>query len=198
MIKRLFDCSVAGVALVLLSPVIVVVSLVVLADLGRPIFFVQERPGLKGRIFRVFKFRTMREPNPDGLLDEGDAERMTAIGRLLRSTSLDEVPQLWNVFKGDMSLVGPRPLLKEYLPLYNARQAKRHDVRPGITGWAQVNGRNNLSWQEKFEFDIWYVENQSFWLDMKILMKTVRKVLARKDISSEDHPTSVRFEGNDE
>lgn len=188
----------SGVALVVLSPIVLLVALIVLADLGRPVFFVQERPGLGGRLFRVLKFRTMREPNLDGLLDEGDAERMSRVGKVLRSTSLDEVPQLWNVFKGDMSLVGPRPLLKEYLPLYNDRQAKRHDVRPGITGWAQVNGRNNLSWQEKFEFDIWYVENQSFWLDMKILMKTVKKVVGRKDISSDDHATSVRFEGNDE
>lgn len=197
LIKRMFDLCVSGVALLLLWPVVLLVAFIVLLDLGWPVLFIQERPGFKGRIFRVYKFRTMRQPNPDGLLDEGDAERMTRVGKFLRSTSLDELPQLWNVFKGNMSLVGPRPLLKEYLPLYSANQARRHDVKPGITGWAQVNGRNNLSWQEKFEFDIWYVDNQSFCLDMQILLKTVRKVLGRKDISSDDHATSVRFEGND-
>lgn len=196
--KRLFDVFVSLLFLIFLLPIIFLVFLIVWYDLGRPIFFTQERPGLGGKIFKLYKFRTMREPNPDGLLDEGDAERMTRLGRILRSTSLDELPQLWNVLKGEMSLVGPRPLLTEYLPLYSARQARRHDVKPGITGWAQVNGRNNLSWQEKFEFDVWYVENQSFWLDMRILMKTVKKVLSRKDVASDDHATSVRFEGNDE
>lgn len=198
MAKRIFDFTISVLTLICLAPLMALVAVVVFLDLGRPVFFIQERPGVGGRLFTLYKFRTMRKPNPDGLLDEGDAERMTRIGRLLRSTSLDELPQLWNVLKGDMSLVGPRPLLTEYLPLYSARQARRHDVRPGITGWAQVNGRNNLSWQEKFEFDVWYVENQSFWLDMRILVKTVKKVLSRKDVASDDHATSVRFEGNDE
>jgi len=196
--KRLIDILVSVIVLAVFFPIICLVALIVWFDLGRPVLFVQERPGLGGRIFKLYKFRTMREPNPDGLLDEGDAERMTKIGRLIRSTSLDELPQLWNVLKGEMSLVGPRPLLKDYLPLYNERQARRHEVRPGITGWAQINGRNNLSWQEKFEFDVWYVENQSLWLDFKILIGTFKKVLARKDVSSDDHVTSVRFEGNDE
>jgi len=196
--KRIIDIFASVLVLAVFFPVICLVALIVWFDLGRPVLFVQERPGLRGRIFKLYKFRTMREPNPDGLLDEGDAERMTKIGRLIRSTSLDELPQLWNVLKGEMSLVGPRPLLKEYLPLYNERQARRHEVRPGITGWAQINGRNNLSWQEKFEFDVWYVENQSLWLDFKILVGTFKKVLARKDVSSDDHATSVRFEGNDE
>lgn len=196
--KRLFDIVIAISFLTLFLPICFIVSLIVWYDLGRPVLFVQERPGLDGKIFKLYKFRTMRQPNPDGLLDEGDAERMTRLGRLLRSTSLDELPQLWNVLKGEMSLVGPRPLLTEYLPLYSARQFRRHDVRPGITGWAQVNGRNNLSWQEKFEFDVWYVENQSFLLDMRILLKTVKKVLSRKDVAGDDHATSVRFEGNDQ
>lgn len=197
MVKRIFDFTIAALALLCLAPVMGLVAILVLWDLGRPILFCQARPGVGARIFTVYKFRTMREPNPDGLLDEGDAERMTHLGRILRSSSLDELPQLWNVVRGDMSLVGPRPLLVEYLPLYNERQAKRHEVRPGVTGWAQVNGRNNLSWQEKFEFDVWYVENQSFWLDMRILFRTVKKVLSRKDVTSDDHATSVRFEGND-
>ncbi|MGG5872977.1 sugar transferase [Pseudomonas peli] len=185
-------------ALSLSAPLLFVLVLIVYFDLGFPVLFRQQRPGYKGRPITVYKFRTMREPNPEGLLDEGDAARMTRVGRLLRSSSLDELPQLWNVLKGEMSLVGPRPLLMDYLPLYNERQMRRHDVRPGITGWAQVNGRNNLSWQEKFEFDIWYVENQSFWLDMKILWMTVAKVFKREGITTDEHATSVRFEGNKE
>ncbi|WP_313026052.1 sugar transferase [Pseudomonas lopnurensis] len=181
----------------LLSPLALVVFFLVLIDIGRPAFFVQIRPGLNARPFKMYKFRTMHEADVDGLLGIGDAERMTRVGRFLRSTSLDELPQLLNVLKGEMSLVGPRPLLMDYLPLYNERQMRRHDVLPGITGWAQVNGRNNLSWQEKFEFDIWYVENRSFLLDMKILWLTVVKVFKREGVSSQGHATSVRFEGND-
>ena len=196
--KRAFDFFFSIFSFILFSFLFLMLYLVILVSLGRPVFFVQERPGYKGGGFKVYKFRTMREPNSDGLLGVGDAERMTRVGRFLRSTSLDELPQLWNVLKGDMSLVGPRPLLMDYLPLYNERQMRRHDVKPGITGWAQVNGRNNLSWQEKFELDIWYVENRSFWLDLKILWLTVIKVFKREGISSQEHVTSVRFEGNDQ
>lgn len=195
--KKGFDFLVSFMLLLLLAPVFLVLYYLVLKDLGRPVFFNQQRPGYKGRPFTVYKFRTMHEMEADGLLGVGDAERMTRVGRFLRSTSLDELPQLLNVLKGEMSLVGPRPLLMDYLPLYNERQMRRHDVLPGITGWAQVNGRNNMSWQEKFEFDIWYVENRSFFLDMKILWLTVVKVFQREGVSSQGHATSVRFEGND-
>lgn len=197
-LKRIFDVLVSVLLVGLLSFVFFLACSVVLVSLGRPVLFVQERPGFKGRTFKVYKFRTMYALDADGLLGIGDAERMTRGGRFLRSSSLDELPQLWNVLKGEMSLVGPRPLLMDYLPLYSERQMRRHDVRPGITGWAQVNGRNNLSWQEKFEFDIWYVENQSFWLDMKILWMTVAKVFKREGITTDEHATSVRFEGNKE
>lgn len=195
--KRALDIFVASLLLILGVPFFLVLFAVVYFDLGRPVLFSQQRPGYKGRPITVYKFRTMHELGSDGLLGVGDAERMTRMGRFLRSTSLDELPQLWNVLKGEMSLVGPRPLLMDYLPLYSERQMRRHDVKPGITGWAQVNGRNNLSWQEKFELDIWYVENQSFLLDMKILWLTVVKVFKREGISSQEHATSVRFEGND-
>ena len=196
--KRLFDIFISLVCLLVFVALAILISIVVYCDLGLPIFFKQTRPGLKGKKFTVYKFRTMREPSADGLLAEGDAERLTKTGRFLRKTSLDEIPQIWNVLKGDMSLVGPRPLLVDYLPLYDERQMRRHDVVPGITGWAQINGRNNLSWQEKFELDVWYVENHSFWLDIKILFKTVAKVLQREGVSSPEHVTSEKFEGNDE
>ncbi|TBU82179.1 sugar transferase [Pseudomonas daroniae] len=196
--KRIFDSCFAMLLLAVFFPLYIVLAGLVFLDLGRPVFFCQRRPGYQGQPITVYKFRTMHELGADGLLGVGDAERMTRVGRFLRSTSLDELPQLWNVLKGDMSLVGPRPLLMDYLPLYNERQMRRHDVKPGITGWAQVNGRNNLSWQEKFELDIWYVENHSFWLDLKILCLTVSKVFKREGISSQEHVTSVRFEGNDE
>ncbi|MGQ7818403.1 sugar transferase [Metapseudomonas furukawaii] len=196
--KRLFDVTLSAFLLLVLSPVIVSLVFLVFIDLGRPVIFRQRRPGYKGVEITVYKFRTMREQIDDGLLGVGDSERLTRIGRLLRSTSLDEIPQLWNVLKGEMSLVGPRPLLMDYLPLYNQRQMRRHDVLPGITGWAQVNGRNNLSWQEKFELDIWYVENRSLALDLKILWMTIVKVFKREGISSKENATSVRFEGNDE
>lgn len=196
--RRVFDISVSLFFLLVSIPLFLAVLIAVYFDLGRPVFFNQQRPGYKGRPITVYKFRTMHKLEADGLLGIGDAERMTRIGRFLRSTSLDELPQLFNVLKGDMSLVGPRPLLMDYLPLYNERQMRRHDVKPGITGWAQVNGRNNLSWQEKFELDIWYVENHSFWLDLKILFLTVSKVFKREGISSQERVTSVRFEGNDQ
>ncbi len=196
-VKRSLDVIVAFLVISIGAPLFLLLSLVVFLSLGRPVFFKQRRPGYKGNPITVYKFRTMHEMEDDGLLGIGDAERMTRLGRFLRSTSLDELPQLLNVLKGEMSLVGPRPLLMDYLPLYNERQMHRHDVLPGITGWAQVNGRNNLSWQEKFEFDIWYVENRSFWLDIKILWLTVVKVFKREGVSSQGHATSVRFEGND-
>ena len=176
MLKRIFDILVAFIALVFLSPVLMFVGWKIAQKLGRPILFKQERPGLKGEVFQMIKFRSMR----DGVDSDGnvlpDSERLTPFGDKLRSTSLDELPGLWSVLKGDMSLVGPRPLLVEYLPLYSATQARRHDVKPGITGWAQVNGRNAISWEQKFSFDVWYVDNQSFWLDIKILFLTVKKV----------------------
>lgn len=196
MIKRLFDIVVALIALILLSPVYLFVAYKVKRNLGSPVLFKQIRPGLHGKPFEMIKFRTMK----DGVDRNGnilpDAERLTPFGKILRSTSLDELPELWNVLKGDMSLVGPRPLLMDYLPLYNERQAKRHDVKPGITGYAQVNGRNAISWEQKFELDAWYVENQSFWLDLKIIAKTIRKVIAKDDINAADDATMPKFEGN--
>jgi lipopolysaccharide/colanic/teichoic acid biosynthesis glycosyltransferase len=195
-LKRLFDIGVAAIALVLLSPVILVVSVVVICTQGWPIFFVQQRPGLHGRPFRILKFRTMRNAvNAAGAL-QPDAERLTGVGKFLRSSSLDELPALVNVLVGDMSLVGPRPLLMRYLPLYSARQARRHDVRPGITGWAQVNGRNLLTWEEKFEMDVWYVENRGFLLDLKILLRTIVNVLHRKGISASGEATMPEFRGS--
>ncbi len=194
--KRLFDLVVAGILLVIMFPVSVIVALLVLVDMGRPVLFAQTRPGLKGKPFRIYKFRTLRVPSEDGLIHESDVRQMTRVGRFLRVTSLDELPQLWNVIKGDMSLVGPRPLLMSYLPLYNDFQMRRHNVRPGITGWAQVNGRNDLSWPEKFELDVWYVDNQTFLLDLRILAMTVGKVIAREGVTTKGKETSEPFVGN--
>lgn len=194
--KRSFDIVASVILLVLLIPVCLSVMLFVRLRLGSPIFFSQLRPGKGGKPFMMVKFRTMREArDKDGKL-LADAERLTSFGRLLRSTSLDELPELWNVLKGDMSLVGPRPLLMEYLPLYSPDQARRHEVQPGITGWAQVNGRNAISWEEKFAFDVWYVDNMSMWLDMKILALTLAKVLGRAGISSGGEATMPRFTGS--
>ncbi len=195
MIKRLMDVLAASAALLLLSPAIICVAVLVHIKLGSPVFFRQVRPGLHGKSFNMIKFRTMLDAvdeNGDVLPDE---VRLTSFGKFLRSTSLDELPGLWCVLKGDMSLVGPRPLLVEYLPLYSAEQARRHEVKPGITGWAQVNGRNAISWVQKFELDVWYVDNQSFWLDIKILFLTVWKVLSRKDISADGEVTMAPFLG---
>lgn len=193
--KRLFDIVVAAVALLVLSPVIALVAFGVWRNLGGPVVFRQTRPGLNGRPFVMLKFRTMRDAvGPDGQ-PLPDAARMTPFGAVLRSTSLDELPELWNVLKGEMSLVGPRPLLMDYLPLYSPEQARRHDVRPGLTGWAQVNGRNALSWDEKFKLDVWYVDNRSLALDLKILAMTVRRVFARDGISAEGEATMPRFTG---
>jgi sugar transferase EpsL len=195
-LKRLFDVSFSFCAILSATPVLLVLMLLIWMLLGRPVFFYQKRPGLNGQIFSMYKFRTMTEGrDADGNLLP-DEVRLTPFGRWLRSTSLDELPELWNVLKGDMSLVGPRPLLVEYLPLYSERQSRRHDVRPGITGWAQVNGRNAISWEEKFELDVWYVENQSFWLDLKIFFLTIKKVFARDGISAEGEATMPKFTGS--
>ncbi|WP_180003609.1 MULTISPECIES: sugar transferase [unclassified Acinetobacter] len=198
MLKRLLDIVIASSALVLLSPVYALVAYKVKKNLGSPVLFRQVRPGLHGKPFEMVKFRTMK----DALDAQGnplpDSERLTPFGKMLRATSLDEMPELWNVIKGDMSIVGPRPLLMEYLPLYNREQAKRHNVRPGITGHAQVNGRNAISWEKKFELDTWYVENQSLWLDFKIMLKTVKKVIAKDDISAEGEATTTKFTGTSE
>lgn len=198
MIKRLLDITIASTALILLSPVYLIVAHKVKKNLGSPVLFRQVRPGLHGKPFEMIKFRTMK----DALDTDGnplpDSERLPPFGKMLRATSLDEMPELWNVIKGDMSIVGPRPLLMEYLPLYNAEQAKRHNVRPGITGYAQVNGRNAISWEKKFELDTWYVENQSLWLDFKIMLKTIKKVIAKDDISAEGEATMTKFTGSPE
>lgn len=196
-LKRLFDLVIASFALLLLFPVLLLVAWLVHRRLGSPVLFRQVRPGLHGKPFEMVKFRTMR----DAFDTEGnalpDAERLTPFGRFLRSTSLDELPELWNVIKGDMSLVGPRPLLMEYLPLYSKEQARRHEVRPGITGWAQVNGRNAVSWPEKFALDIWYVDNRSLLLDIRILLLTIKKVFVREGISAEGQATASRFTGDE-
>lgn len=196
MIKRFFDFSIALLALFLLLPVLILVSCMILILIGRPILFVQKRPGRHGKTFNMFKFRTMTNTlDASGRL-LADSERMTRFGQFLRSTSLDELPELLNVLKGDMSLVGPRPLLIDYLPLYSERQSRRHEVRPGISGWAQVNGRNALSWEEKFELDVWYVENRTLWLDLKILILTVWRVIKRDGISQDGEVTMSKFTGN--
>lgn len=195
MLKRLLDIIIASIALILLSPLYFYVAHKVKKNLGSPVLFRQVRPGLHGKPFEMIKFRSMKDAvDAQGNLLP-DSERLTPFGKMLRSTSLDEMPELWNVIKGDMSIVGPRPLLMEYLPLYSPEQAKRHDVRPGMTGHAQVNGRNAIGWEEKFKLDTWYVENQSVWLDFKIMFKTVHKVLAKDDISAEGEATMTKFTG---
>ena len=197
MIKRLFDIVGATTALVVLSPVYVATAYKVSKNLGSPVLFRQTRPGLNGQPFEMIKFRSMKDSvDTDSNLLE-DSERLTSFGKALRNTSLDELPELWNVIKGDMSLVGPRPLLMEYLPLYSEEQARRHKVRPGITGYAQINGRNAIGWQERFELDNWYVDNQSLWLDIKILLKTVKKVIVKDGISAEGEATMSKFTGNE-
>jgi lipopolysaccharide/colanic/teichoic acid biosynthesis glycosyltransferase len=195
MIKRLFDLFVSLSALLVLLPVLLVVALMVRIKLGSPILFTQNRPGLYGEVFKMMKFRTMLDATDKQGSQLPDDQRMTPFGAFLRSASLDELPGLFNVLKGDMSLVGPRPLLVQYLPLYNDDQNRRHNVRPGITGWAQVNGRNAISWEQKFSFDVWYVDNQSFWLDIKILLLTVKKVFVREGISADGHVTIEPFKG---
>jgi sugar transferase EpsL len=195
-LKRFFDLAVAVPALLILSPLLVVISCCIKMQLGSPIFFRQRRPGLHGKIIMIYKFRTMTNTRDKYGFLLPDAVRLTPLGRFLRVTSLDELPELINVLKGEMSLVGPRPLLPEYLSRYTPEQARRHDVRPGITGWAQINGRNTLSWQKKFELDIWYVDNLSFWIDVKILWLTLLKIIKREGISADGHATMPEFMGS--
>lgn len=196
MIKRLFDIVASLCGLILLSPVIGIVAWQVSRKLGSPVLFRQVRPGFDGKPFEMVKFRSMRDAVDINGHPLPDSERMTPFGSFLRSSSLDELPELWNVLKGEMSLVGPRPLLMEYLPLYNAEQYRRHEARPGVTGWAQINGRNAISWESKFELDVWYVDNRSLWLDFKILLLTVKKVLIRDGINAEGEVTSGKFTGS--
>jgi len=193
--KRFFDLVASALGLVALAPVFVVVAFLIRRKLGSPVFFRQTRPGLSGKPFEMIKFRTMLDATDKHGNPLPDDQRMTPFGSFLRATSLDELPELWNVLMGDMSLVGPRPLLIEYLPLYSQEQYRRHEVRPGVTGWAQVNGRNAISWEDKFKLDVWYVDNQSFWLDLKILFLTVKKVLVRDGISGEGEVTMSKFTG---
>ncbi|MEB3793041.1 sugar transferase [Acinetobacter sp. IK40] len=193
--KRLLDIIIASIALVLLSPLYAYVAYKVKKNLGSPVLFRQVRPGLHGKPFEMIKFRTMKDAIDERGNPLPDSERLTPFGKMLRSSSLDEMPELWNVIKGDMSIVGPRPLLMEYLPLYNKEQAKRHEVRPGMTGHAQVNGRNAISWEQKFKLDTWYVENRSLWLDFKIMLQTVKKVIAKDDINEAGEATMTKFTG---
>jgi len=196
MIKSLFDKSLALFLLVVLAPIFIIVALLIFTKMGKPILFRQERPGLYGKIFTIYKFRTMTndiDNNGELLKDE---KRLVGVGKFIRSTSLDELPQLFNVLKGDMSFIGPRPLLVEYLELYNENQKRRHNLKPGITGWAQVNGRNTITWEQKFDYDVWYVDNQSFLLDIKIVWLTILKVLKRSDINSSSNITVEKFKGS--
>ncbi|GGJ24906.1 sugar transferase [Deinococcus roseus] len=197
MIKRLFDIVVSLLALVVLLFPMLLIAFLIQRNMGSPVIFSQVRPGLKGRPFRMVKFRTMKNARDAKGNDLPDAQRLTPLGSFLRKTSLDELPELWNVLKGEMSLVGPRPLLMEYLPLYSPEQARRHEVRPGVTGWAQVNGRNAISWEEKFRLDVWYVDHCSLALDLKILVMTVQKVFKREGISAAGEATMSRFTGSE-
>lgn len=195
--KRMIDCCLAMVAIVVLSPVMAAVAvLLAVANKGVGVVFTQTRPGKNGRLFKVMKFKTMTDERDENGNLLPDAQRLTKTGKFIRSTSLDELPQLFNVLKGDMALIGPRPLLPQYLPLYSKEQARRHDVRPGITGWAQVHGRNAISWKKKFELDVWYVDHCSFWLDLKIILLTVKKVVVREGITQEGQATAEYFNGN--
>lgn len=196
-VKRVIDMLLSAIALLVLLPIFFILAVLVRVKLGSPVFFSQERPGRDEKVFRMYKFRSMtdrRDEHGELLPDE---ERLTHFGAMLRATSLDELPELWNIFKGDMSIVGPRPLLVKYLPRYNERQRRRHQVRPGLTGWAQVNGRNAISWEQKFEYDVEYVERESFWFDMKILLMTVGKVLRRSGINQEGSATMEEFLGSE-
>ena len=197
-IKRLMDIVLSGGALLVLSPVLAVTAILVRTKLGSPVIFCQERPGKDEKIFKLYKFRSMTDARDENGELLSDGIRLTRFGKLLRATSLDELPELWNILRGDMSLVGPRPLLVKYLPLYNEEQKHRHDVRPGLTGWAQVNGRNAISWEEKFKLDVWYVQNLSFATDMKTMFMTVKKVFCREGISSETAVTMEEFKGTKE
>ena len=196
MIKRLFDIIASSIGLIVLSPLLLFIAYKIRKNLGSPVLFKQVRPGKNGKPFEMIKFRSMRDAYDKDGNPLPDSERLTPFGKKLRSTSLDELPELWNVLKGEMSLVGPRPLLMEYLPLYNERQALRNSVKPGITGWAQVNGRNAISWEEKFELDAWYVENRSFWLDLKIILLTIKTVFIREGISNSEDVTMPNRENS--
>jgi len=196
MVKRVIDIVVSLTLLIMLVPVILLVALFIRLLLGAPVFYSQSRPGLKSISFRLYKFRSMTEQRDEKGEILPDAQRLTKFGRFLRASSLDELPTLWNVLRGDMSLVGPRPLLVEYLPLYSEEQSRRHDVKPGVTGWAQVNGRNALSWSDKFKLDVWYVDNQSLWLDLRIVAMTLKSVLLREGISHPGEVTMKKFSGN--
>lgn len=198
MLKRSFDIVFSGIGLLFLSPIIAVLAILIYWKVGSPVFFRQTRPGLDGKPFKMVKFRTMLDATDKDGSPLPDDQRMTPLGAFLRSTSLDELPELWNVLKGEMSLVGPRPLLMEYLALYSREQYRRHEVRPGVTGWAQVNGRNAISWKDKFRLDVWYVDNRSLWLDLKILFLTVKKVLLRDGISGQGEVTMSKFTGTED
>jgi lipopolysaccharide/colanic/teichoic acid biosynthesis glycosyltransferase len=195
-LKRTVDVLGAAIGLIVFLPVLIAIALMIRREMGYPVLFNQIRPGRDGKPFQMIKFRTMRDAVDANGRALPDAERLTKLGRFLRSSSLDELPELWNVLKGEMSLVGPRPLLMEYLPLYSPEQSRRHAVRPGVTGWAQVNGRNAISWEEKFALDVWYVDNQSLWLDLKIIWRTIRKVIKRDGISAAGEATMPKFTGN--
>lgn len=195
--KRLFDIIASASGLIILSPVFLILAYLIRKNLGTPVFFTQERPGKDGKPFKMIKFRSMRDAVDKDGNPLPDSERLTPFGKKLRAASLDELPELWNVLKGDMSLVGPRPLLMSYLPLYNDFQFRRHEMRPGVTGWAQVNGRNAISWDEKFAYDIWYIDHFSLWFDMKILFLTIKKVFIKEGISAEGEATMPYFTGND-
>ncbi len=196
MMKRLFDFFVASMGIIVLIPLFFILYFLILWHIGQPVIFIQMRPGFQGRPFKLYKFRSMtnNKDTKGNLLS--DAERLNVFGRFLRASSFDELPTLWNVIKGDMSLVGPRPLLMEYLPLYNKNQKRRHEVKPGITGWAQVNGRNAISWEKKFDFDIWYVDHHNFWIDLKIIVLTLKKVFLREGITESGQVTMSKFTGN--
>lgn len=194
--KRLLDILLSSMGLLIFSPILLILYFLIKKRLGSPVLFIQIRPGKDGKPFKMIKFRTMKDAQDSAGNQLPDSERLTSFGKTLRATSLDELPELWNVLKGDMSLVGPRPLLMEYLPLYNNAQKKRHDVRPGITGWAQINGRNAISWEEKFQLDSWYVENRSIWLDMKILYLTIKKVIIKEGITENNQATMSKFTGD--
>jgi len=196
-VKRLIDFTAALLGLLSLSMLLMVLWIVVRIKHGSPVLFCQQRPGLHGRPFTMYKFRTMTDERDENGILLSDKVRLTGFGKFLRSTSLDELPGLWNVLKGDMSLVGPRPLLVEYLPLYSTEQARRHEVKPGITGWAQINGRNAISWDEKFKLDCWYVDNRSFWLDIKVIFITLKKIIVREGISTKGEVTMQAFTGGD-
>ncbi|EHU8077050.1 sugar transferase [Vibrio cholerae] len=193
--KRTFDFLLAAIFLLLFFPIILFIAWKIRKNLGSPVLFRQTRPGLNGKPFEMIKFRTMKDAVDEQGNPLPDSERMTPFGDKLRNSSLDELPELWNVLKGEMSLVGPRPLLMQYLPLYSKEQARRHEVRPGVTGWAQINGRNAISWEEKFKLDVWYVDNRSFWLDLRILLLTVKKVFVKEGISADGHVTIAPFTG---